>query len=496
MSEHLISRDAAENDLFACAAYLAESIKSSDGHAEAMLAVIPRYLSKGEVDLAAEFANTVDDPFMRDKLLILVAEKCAGIDDDEYAGQLIDAIEDFGLQTEGRERIGLIKAAKGQFEAARRIASSMPHPDYVDAGIALKQAADGDDEAARDTIAGIDFVSARVSAYLSIAHAKLNSDETESAVQYLEQAPAPAAEIEHEEERIRSFVEIGNLFIAAKQNGRAIETFDTARGYAEELDNIHRDAFFAAVSTGFLRAGSQDLSDRALDLVADKTQIASCLLAHARHYWNNDLKDDAVESLEEAYAILRSQRDIETRNSKERFGLFSSIAAQFAGFEKGMRAIEIAEGIEDENERMSSLSQIAAILTLRKEDDLARNALNAIGEDAQRVFALIGMSDAKARNGEMESAIALLDEAVHLTETVPQLASRSSAYNEIAKRLYELGETDKARSTAHTNLETIASIRDQSSRAVSLVLLSEFAEASGLAIDESQVETIRRMIAA
>ena len=40
-------------------------------------AVVPRYLANGDVDLAAELANTVDDPFTRDRLLIHVAEKCA-----------------------------------------------------------------------------------------------------------------------------------------------------------------------------------------------------------------------------------------------------------------------------------------------------------------------------------------------------------------------------------------------------------------------------------
>ena len=93
MSEHFISREDAEQDLLACAAYLAENIKSADGRAEAMNSVVPRYLALGNVDLAAALADTVDDPFSRDKLLVIVAEHCASIDDDEYAMQLADAIE-------------------------------------------------------------------------------------------------------------------------------------------------------------------------------------------------------------------------------------------------------------------------------------------------------------------------------------------------------------------------------------------------------------------
>ena len=77
MGEYQITIEKAENDLLACAAFLATNIKNSDGHGEAMLEIVPHFLEKGEVDLAAQFADAVDDPFVRDRLLTLTAEKCA-----------------------------------------------------------------------------------------------------------------------------------------------------------------------------------------------------------------------------------------------------------------------------------------------------------------------------------------------------------------------------------------------------------------------------------
>src|SRR3982751_3566011 len=107
MDEHFISRDDAEQDLLTAAAFLAENIKSADGHAEAMKAIVPIYLAAGNVDLAAELANGVTEPYSRDRLLIQVAEKCAALDDDEYASQLADAIEDDGMRGQAIERIAL-----------------------------------------------------------------------------------------------------------------------------------------------------------------------------------------------------------------------------------------------------------------------------------------------------------------------------------------------------------------------------------------------------
>lgn len=494
MAEHFISRGDAETDLLSCAAYLGEAIETADGHAEAMLAVVPRYLAKGNVDLAAELANTVDDPFTRDKLLIVVAEKCADIDDDEYALQLIDTIEDHGLQAEGRERIGILKAGKGQFDTARKIGDEMLHPDYVFSAIAIEQFADGNAGAAKTTLSEIEFPAARVSAYIHTASGKIALGETEGVETLLDAATADASEIEHDEEKIRSVVEIGTLFIEAGQNGKAIETFDKAREYAEALDNMHRDAFLAAVSIGFLRAGSQNLADRTLDLVTDKTQLASCLLGHARHYWSKEEKEDALESLEEAYAMLKSQRDSETRSSKDRFRLFGSIAAQFVLFGKGERAIEIAEGIEDDTESMTALAQVASLLSVADSDDLATRAVNAIPEDAQRTFALIGMSDAKARNEQKDIAADLLNEAMHLAETVPQLSSRASAYNEIASRFAKLDDDDGLESAVHGSFESILALRDDSIKSASLAELSAIADELELAPGENEIAYLRKLV--
>lgn len=221
--------------------------------------------------------------------------------------------------------------------------------------------------------------------------------------------------------------------------------------------------------------------------------MATALLGYAREFWKRDEKDEALEALEEAYAILKSQRDTETRDSKSKFALFSAIAVQFAGFEKGERGIEIAQSIIDENEQMSALAQIAQVLTIQKNETLAPQAIRAISEDANRVFALIGVSDIHNKNGEREKAVATLDEAADLTETVPQLASRSAAYNEIAKRFAQHKEMAKSREIARINLETILMIRDEGSRSKTLSELSETYDSLGFSIGETELTMLREV---
>jgi len=494
MTEQLIAWEDAREDLLACAAYVGQSVKSSEGHSDAVKAIVPLYLANDQVDLAAELANTVDDPFARDRLLMLVAEKCAALDDDEYALQLADAIEDHGLQLQAREKIALQKSAKGDLDKAAEIAGALPHPDYVFADIAIRQFIKGDEAAADKTLGEIQFPAAEVHAFHTIAAELIKVEKNDRAGEILDDALEAAAEIEHHEERIRAFAETANLYFEVGRKDKAIETYDQAKTEAEVLDNIHRDYFLGATAIGFLQAGSLELADRALDLVNDKTQTASCLAGFARVLWDREERAEALEALDEAYAILKSEHEKETRDSRAKNALYATIAVLYARFEKPDRGIEIAQENNNEDEQYSALAQIAQVMELAGDDDKAHQAIKAIPDDVNRMFGLIGLSGAADRAGNKEKAIEILQEASTMADSVDRLSSRSGAYNELAARFAELGENDKARKISLENLETIAQIKDDSIRAVSLARLASVYTDAGFELNEAEKEIIGRMI--
>ena len=493
MAEHLITFQEAQENLLSCATYLAETINSADGFANAMSEIVPRYVSKGNVDLAAELADSVNDPFVRDQLLTIVVEKCAAIDDDEYAFQLLEAIEDEGAKAVAREKIALQKSAKDDTEKALELVENLSHPDDAYADIALHQVAKGEEEKAFETLEKIDFSNAKVTAFQNIALHYLKSSDIEKASVILEKATEAAETIGYKEEKIRALIDIAAHFVEAKQRGKAIETLEKARNLTETIEGVHRDNLFAKISNAFLHAGSIELADRTLDLVADKTQMASCLIGFSQIFWDKDEKEEALETLEEAYAILKSQRDNEIRDSLARFGLLGTAAVQFAKFEKGERAIEIAQENIDETSQISALMQIAQICTLQKRDELAEEAVNAIYEDARKMFALIGISDAKNQLGEREKAIEILNEAALLNENIPQIASRSEAYGEIARRFHIYENTEKARILLTKNLEVISEVRDESNRSIMLSQLADYYEKENFSLTDAEKGILKEM---
>ncbi len=303
-----------------------------------------------------------------------------------------------------------------------------------------------------------------------------------------------ANEIDFPEEKVRVLQYIAEHFRGNGRNDKAIETFDKAKTIAETIDGIHRDNLLAGIALGFLRAGSVELADRTLDLVGDNTQLASCLVGFSQEFFDKGERDEALETLEEANAILKSQKDAEIRDSAARFALLGKVAVQFAKFGKAERGIETAQENISESEHMSALAQIAQVCTLQSKDELARQAIKAMVDDAQKMFALIGMSDAKNQLGEREKAIALLNEAATLCETVPQLPSRVAAYNELSKRLNDYGETAKARELFHESLETIAEIRAENTRAVALSQLADIYEQENFVLTDAEKATLQTMI--
>jgi tetratricopeptide (TPR) repeat protein len=494
MREHLFSIEEAEANLFRAATYLAENVGGADGHAEAMKEIVAHFVKDKDVDTAAQLADTVDDPFVRDRLLLLVAEKCAELDDDEYALQLVDAIEESGFQSVARERLAVRKAEIGEFDKALELAETLPHSSDALAVIAAEQAAKDFESESEKTLARIEFPYAKVNALLNIAANYERKEERAKAKEAIVKAVEAARDIEFKEEKIRALQDAATHFSHVSANDKAIETLAKAREEAETLDGVHRENLLSQIALGFLRAGSIDLAERTLDLISDKVLIASTLAGYSMEFDEKGERDDALETLEEAYQILKSQSEREVRSSKDKFGLYGTLALLFAKYDKTERAVEVALENPDDSARYHALSQIAQICALREEDDAAHQVLNLIDEDSERLFAYISLSDVKSKAEKREEALNYLKEAHSYCENVPQLSSRSAAYNGIARRFHDLDDSTSARAVAHENLETVSQIRDASAKSVSLLQLADVYKSMNFDLSDEEQRIVQTML--
>ncbi len=490
----LTTTEEARNDLLSCAIYLAGKINSNEAQALTLKPIILRCLEKDDVDNAAHFADIINDSFTRNQMLIAVISKCVQLDDDEYAFQLIEAIDEYGTQATARETIAIQKALKGDFAKALEIAETLEHPSHSYAAIAINQAKKGFENEALETLQRIDFHKSVVEALEAITTDCLEQKQVGKAVAFLEIALEESENIEFAEDKIRALFEIANLFVEAEKNDRAIETLAKAAAETEKIDGLHKDGLFANIAVGYLKAGSLDLADRTLDEVGDKTQVANCLVGFSQVFDKEGEKEDSLDSLEEAYAILNSQQENEIRDSNSRHQLFSAIAVQFARLEKIERAIEIAHENPDVFQTNLALANISQLCVLQGNDEMAQQATKGIDSDSQRLTALVGLSDAKNQIDKKTEAVEFLDEAVTLIETIPQFIARTDTQNELANRFGFYGETEKARKLASASLQTVGEILGNDNRSLALSELAKVFEKYDFQLSDEDKELLGTLV--
>jgi|GEM_PF-1428996 len=494
MAENLISIEQAKEDLLSCATYLAENIKSREGRAAAIRTVVAYYLDKGDVDAAAALADGLDDPFVRDGLLVRVIGKCIDDDDDDYAFQLVEAIEDPRAQATALESISLKKAAKGDFVKAFEIAEKLEHSSNAFAGIAVSQAVAGERLIAMKTLERVEFFNAKVDGLQEIAFNHLRNDELEKAIEILDKAAFEAEQIEFAEDKIRAMLGIASNFMEAKANDKAIGVLGKVRDIVADLDGVHKDELFVQVAIAFLKAGSVDLSDMTLDMVSDKTQIADCLLGFSNVFLQDEEVEESLEALEEAYAILKSQTEMEIRNSQARFQLFGAIASQFAHLEQLERGLEIAHENPDPEQKSQALMRIAQICALRHNDEMARQTIKGLDEDSQKVSGLIAISDAKNSIDEKEGALKYLLEASEMTDLIPQMIVRSDIEQQVVERFHSYYDLEKTREWVTKNLMTISEIPGDGNKSISLAELSRLFTKFEFELSDTEKATLSNFV--
>ncbi len=475
MTDFQVSKTAAQTDLLAAAAYLAEHCESGDGYAAAMKHLVPIYLAQDNVDLAAEFANGIDDPFDREKTMAKVIVKCAELGDDEYAFQLADVIEDPNARDAANESIAVVKASKGEFPEALKIARALKNPDNALKHLAVQMNISGDETGANELLAEIDDPRTKTEILTRAALHHIEQGDKAKALDLLEAAKNTAENIDYPTERLQAFHSISYGFHQSGRADRAIETLSEMQREAENIQTFDREPHLAEISLAFFEAGSIDLADRALDDIKDKTLTADVLAGYAREYRKRGEKADALEALRESSEVLQSQHEKETRDSAASFKLSTGLAVMFAEFGEPETAVNAADRIIYEPERINALIGITRQAAAQDQPEVVRRILQMIPDDSDRLTALVLAADAESEKNNREEALKFLDEAHQLAETVPQLSVRSNIFNRLAERFAKLEETGKAHQIVSENLQTVAQIRDQSVRAITLADAAETA---------------------
>ena len=494
MSEKFISFEEGSKDILMCAAFIAERLKSADGRADAMRQIVPQILADGNVDLAAALADSVEDPVTRDRLITAVAEKCAEMDDDEYAFQLADAVEDISLRAQALEAIAVQKALKGESQKALAAAADLDHPDPVIITVAGKLYAESEREEAVGLVERLGMPVSRATVWQHFAAVAFKEEDKPRAAELLERAAKAASEIDFDEERLRTRLDIGNNFVDVERNDLAIAAFDAARADAEAIASVQRDSFLAAVAVGFFRAGSVDLADRVLDMVSDKSAMISALSGFAAIHRKKGETAEAVEAVEEALEIIHSQKEKETRDHSVKFSQWMGLSLEYAFCGEDDKAMAAAAEIPDEDVRSKAFARLAAVFADQSREKAVTDAVSSITGPLERGLARIAEADVRSANGDPSGTRAALASAVSLVSEVETPMARANLLSEAVRRYLKIGEEAAGRELGIDCCRAVEAIMDESVKASSLAQLSAAYRENGIAPSSQESEVLGAII--
>lgn len=281
----MLKVDELKQNILKAATHLATKKRSTEGQADAFKQLVPIYLQRNEVDFAASLADTLNDPFTRDQLLMEIAERCASINDDDYALQLADAIEDDSINLQALERIAVRKISLGQVDKALQIADSIEHPDNIYSELVVYLTQQGALSDAKEITQRIYLPTIKAATQLQMAIILLEQSQMEDASSLIDEALQTSSEIDYKIDEIKTLIEIGNTLIRAEMLDKAIKTLDRARQETIKLNDVAKETLLSVISTSFLESGNIELADETLDLITDKTIIASTLSSFANIFW-------------------------------------------------------------------------------------------------------------------------------------------------------------------------------------------------------------------
>ncbi len=488
MSEPLVTTEQAENDLLACAVLVAETIETQEGYTEAMSVLALRYAAKGEVEQAATIADTIDDPFTRDKTYLEIAVRAYSNGNRDLAFDLIESMNDYSFKALAEGQIAVIAADNGEFEEALEIANKMDDSSATLADIALRIFDSGDVTTAKELIAKIEFASSRAFAYNEISSRHLKAERKEESVNALMVSLSSVEKIEFEEEKAVAFIETANRFVE-------VEKIDKAKGLLEKAKTISigmddgdsRDSILVTLSLTHARLQEFDTAGEFLDEIADPMQAVSCLVGIAKEHKQAGDKESCLSFLDEAYEIATGADLFLARSVYRRNALLATIAFRYAECDEFEKAVTAIKAVDADLERRGALSGLTVFYIQNNQEENAAKTVDEIDDDYSRALCLTRMSETDGVH---------LEEAEKLAQTIQHKYQKTIALAEIAERYNLKEEKETADKLLTEAVELIPHINDKYEKVLALSHLSVKYDRAEKDLDDSAKKVLREIVVA
>lgn len=479
----LIEKDDAAADILACAAYLAEHQTRRGEQAECLMKIARIYAQRDDVDTAALLADVIADPHSRDLMLTEITAQCALIGDDEYAWQLVEAIESKDFQNEARQRIAVAQAARGDFNAADETSRKVDDSSALFADITIRLAKSNAEDA-ENRLSQIALPIFRAQVLYEIAAAEMRRGDKERAESLLERAAEETRGAQYVEDVVQMLLNIAHLAEQLGAENLSKNCLKQTRAKAADLDPNFREQFLTQIAVGFATVGDFITAENIVHSIGDLHQksVAAGLIAVEQKTFGKDA--EAIEWLEESFQILQSQKPHQIRSTPARTAWHVDLAKNFARCGAFERAFEITALIADIGARDSACREIAVEAVRYGREELAQQAIDAITSAETKLLALVGKAFAENDINEKDKSLNTLHEAEILIDEVKTLGGRLSVLSALTEAFLRFQKPKIAEELWRESLHLLESVNDTRIKSQTLAELAQTQTAAGIALND------------
>ncbi len=474
MNDGFTDDDDAEITFLGCAALIAQAIDTLEGRSELLSLISFKHAESGQFDAALDLVETINDSYLKDQALAVIAAKCIQAGEADYADKVADMIEDDAAYAVATEQMAVAYAESGALEKALEAAQSLADSDPTLSRIALVCVASGLLEQALELAQSIESADLKAPVLVELAAKALADGRKDEARELLLEATAATEEIEFFfEQRISTLVTIAILHKKGGGEEQALEVLSRAHHLVNESeDKPARDAGLAQIAGAFAELQHYDRADQTIEEIEDPLYFARATISVALEYHKAGDSTKALSLLTQAIEIVRDEDVYGEQTLLRRENLLDDLAdgcATAGHYEEALQAIGLMK-LEESQDR--SLGKIAILAVTSGNHDRRVQVVELIKDSYARVVCEVQVVDAFIAAEQMELADHALVQVPAAIAAIERAYQKSWALMGTAPRFARRGQSTKAAEILFEALTTLALIDGNYLQAHALINLA------------------------
>jgi len=484
-------------DYLTCALRLAESLHG-DAHLEITEAIALYYVDAGQLDRGVELAEQVPDAYARDSLLAVITAKAVASEDEDYATELLETIEDPILHNSAIEKMAIEFARRGEFDAALGLTDQLEDNASALGAIAALYWQSGQKDEALELARSIEF--AQESAIALVQLARLSDDNDES-LNLLVEARSVAEEIDSAELKVFALIAIASGYEERAEREQSLETLNRAFEVCEDFESgnlvglsadFARDEALMEIVQGLLRL--QDLS-KATDVaeaIDDRFLFARANLGVAVARGKDSQPSEAAGYLDEAKSVIVELQPYGAQEAEVLDALIIDLAMSYANYKNYDEARRIIRSLTSEEKQRLVLNELGKLCGNAGDDRVVSEIAEHLGSPYDKARYWLGIYDSASQPELSESAMA---KALAKAEGIEQPVEKAEVFTGIALRFAKSERNPQAENyfLAATNAATL--IEGSFLKARAFLRLAKASQDAGRNPNQNEQRLLEQMMA-